>query len=771
MRKAAAGLILLGLVLSVGAIPLAAGDVPTAGVVENANDDYLPVLPRWREEGTPYNPLQSLYPYAISSPRPKDRPTGLVASPPEYDPCRGVVFWYHTGHWTEVVTDLVVELTADPTYDDIAYVVVTSSSQLNTARSDFLSHGADTSKVRFFIHPGNSVWLRDYGPHFAWQDGNLMIVDSHYYPTRSLDNFVPTLLGDDDFIMPTYDMGLFYSGGNFQPGPRRTGFVTSLVTADNPASEGFDEDFIAELYQTYQGIDSLHIMPQLPSSVDGTGHIDMWMYIVDSNTVIISKFKEGSNPTAISITENAVPYMQALGFEVFRTPAWNATHPDAGYNTHWTYTNSFRVGDRIFIPTFGETYTSYADEDADALAEFEAAVDPGVEIVQIDCYDIIWAAGAIHCIVMQAPRYTDAAPAACVISPKGGELLISGTTHTVEWVATDTDNDPLSYVELYYSTNDGLDWEYMDSTVDDGSYDWTVPDLRTELALVKVVATSQDLDQGEAVSADVFQIAPGTQTVYDFATGAGTDKFGYGYRSYAWSFVNGNRTPVTTELSGSNYSQIAHSDATGGDTDPNRYISQDPSTSYESTHIFEFTIAEDPSEIDDIGILWEGYADQCTQIELYVWDYVEGNWGDGEGLFDQNRFMDNWSGNLDGYLEGHIRSNFDRYIASGSGQMTLLLYAERSSDPSFHDYVTVKVSTIAPEAICGDANGDEIIDVGDVVHLLNYLYKGGPLPDCIPITSCGDVNLDGTIDVADAIYVLNYLYKGGPEPCNPPSAT
>jgi hypothetical protein len=129
--------------------------------------------------------------------------------------------------------------------------------------------------------------------------------------------------------------------------------------------------------------------------------------------------------------------------------------------------------------------------------------------------------------------------------------------------------------------------------------------------------------------------------------------------------------------------------------------------------------------------------------------------------------MDNWAGNLDGYLEKHIRSDFDRYVTAGTGQMTLLLYAERDSDPSFHDYVTVTVSMIAPEAICGDVNDDEIIDVGDAIHILNYLYKDGPEPDCIPMTACADVNMDGIIDVADAIYILNYLYKSGPAPCNP----
>ena len=54
-------------------------------------------------------------------------------------------------------------------------------------------------------------------------------------------------------------MGLYYSGGNFQPGPNRSGYTTSLINVDNPTTEGFNESFIAELFQTYQGIDTLHV--------------------------------------------------------------------------------------------------------------------------------------------------------------------------------------------------------------------------------------------------------------------------------------------------------------------------------------------------------------------------------------------------------------------------------------------------------------------------------------------------------------------------------
>ncbi len=64
--------------------------------------------------------------------------------------------------------------------------------------------------------------------------------------------------------------------------------------------------------------------------------------------------------------------------------------------------------------------------------------------------------------------------------------------------------------------------------------------------------------------------------------------------------------------------------------------------------------------------------------------------------------------------------------------------------------------------VCGDCNKDSIIDVADVIHLLNYLYKNGPAPD--PPES-GDCNCDEIIDLGDAIHLINYLFKQGPSPC------
>jgi len=63
--------------------------------------------------------------------------------------------------------------------------------------------------------------------------------------------------------------------------------------------------------------------------------------------------------------------------------------------------------------------------------------------------------------------------------------------------------------------------------------------------------------------------------------------------------------------------------------------------------------------------------------------------------------------------------------------------------------------------ICGDVNRDYLVNTGDVVFLLNYLYREGPAPE---VLESGDVNLDTIIGPGDVVFLLNYLFRGGPEP-------
>ncbi|UCB53299.1 MAG: VCBS repeat-containing protein [Candidatus Zixiibacteriota bacterium] len=78
------------------------------------------------------------------------------------------------------------------------------------------------------------------------------------------------------------------------------------------------------------------------------------------------------------------------------------------------------------------------------------------------------------------------------------------------------------------------------------------------------------------------------------------------------------------------------------------------------------------------------------------------------------------------------------------------------TDVSVNQFLTIT------EPLRGDANGDGEINVGDVVYIINFLYRGEDPP--IPMETA-DANCDGIVDIGDVVYLLNYLYRGGPAPC------
>lgn len=83
-----------------------------------------------------------------------------------------------------------------------------------------------------------------------------------------------------------------------------------------------------------------------------------------------------------------------------------------------------------------------------------------------------------------------------------------------------------------------------------------------------------------------------------------------------------------------------------------------------------------------------------------------------------------------------------------------------SNDPD-ETYKLVQVRVHLTPYICGDINGDGLVDQSDLIYLGNYLYGGGPPPVSF---WAADVNGDGYVDSSDLIYLGNYLFNNGPPP-------
>jgi len=120
-----------------------------------------------------------------------------------------------------------------------------------------------------------------------------------------------------------------------------------------------------------------------------------------------------------------------------------------------------------------------------------------------------------------------------------------------------------------------------------------------------------------------------------------------------------------------------------------------------------------------------------------------------------------WS-DLNGGLEGSgLSLESDGYVTgtgTSEGNFPFVARVTDAVGASTDREFTLRV--IGPY-VCGDANGDGNCNVGDAVHLINYIFKEGPAPDPI---EAGDANGDGEVNVGDAVYIINYVFNGGPAP-------
>jgi len=108
---------------------------------------------------------------------------------------------------------------------------------------------------------------------------------------------------------------------------------------------------------------------------------------------------------------------------------------------------------------------------------------------------------------------------------------------------------------------------------------------------------------------------------------------------------------------------------------------------------------------------------------------------------------------------------YETGLTDMSGQIGLPL--SLTSSGVFHitvtadNYIPYETTVEILDYIPGDSDGSGEVDVDDAVHLITYIFNGGPAPNPL---AAGDSDCSGDVDVDDAVHLINYIFGGGPEP-------
>ena len=325
-----------------------------------------------------------------------DPPNSIVYTPAEFDSVAGIIFAW------EGYSTLLTELIKEVAEEDTAWVVVDNTSEENSVINTLSNADVNMDHVVFQVIPTNSVWIRDYGPWWIIEPENSRaIIDLVYNRPRPLDDAYPESAAEY-FGINYYGLGLIEAGGNMLLDGQGAVIVSNVIF---DGSQGFDpnltQDQLEQYFLDYFGVHKVIVTPHLIN--DGTGHIDMFVKLINDTTIIVGEYENqsagfsGNYDICNQVANQLANETNGAGrpFNIVRMPM-----PPYNNGITYTYINSLIVNNKVLVPIYGFSNEFASDDSILALYE---TIMPGVEAVGFDCNQIIPANGAIHCIAMKVP--------------------------------------------------------------------------------------------------------------------------------------------------------------------------------------------------------------------------------------------------------------------------------------------------------------------------------------------------------------------------------
>jgi agmatine deiminase len=280
-------------------------------------------------------------------------------------------------------------------------ILVDDRALAEQARRVLRKAGADLQSVEFFLCPTNRVWTRDYGPIFVKNGRGQMAVTAWRfnawakYDDWRHDAEVPAYLGKE-LKLEVRRPGMVLEGGSIDVNGAGMLLTTeecllSPVQARNPDLTRVE---IERRLREYLGVQRVVWLKNGIVGDDTHGHVDDLARFVGPRTVVVASESDRSDANYEALREN-FSILRDTGLRVVKLPM-----PQplifSGQRLPASYANFYIANGLVLVPTFNDP------SDRAALATL-ARLFPSREVVGINCTDLVWGLGALHCMTQQQP--------------------------------------------------------------------------------------------------------------------------------------------------------------------------------------------------------------------------------------------------------------------------------------------------------------------------------------------------------------------------------
>lgn len=268
--------------------------------------------------------------------------------------------------------------------------------------------------VVFHIVACNDVWARDFGPILvrneskAGSKAEFAITNWEYnawggkYPPFDGDNAVPSYLAEVSGLMK-FNPGIVLEGGSIETNGNGVMLVTESVLLNENRNPHLSKSQIEEYLKAFLGQEKVIWLKDGLEGDDTDGHIDDLSRFLNENTIMTMITEDENDINYRALQENLTILRNATDangkpFNIVTMPMpltkIEGTTVDGSEFVPASYANFYIANGIVLVPTYDPRYDQQA---LDLIQQYF----PDRSVVGIDCRDLVWGQGSIHCITQQ----------------------------------------------------------------------------------------------------------------------------------------------------------------------------------------------------------------------------------------------------------------------------------------------------------------------------------------------------------------------------------
>ncbi|MGQ0637756.1 MAG: agmatine deiminase family protein [Nitrososphaerota archaeon] len=271
--------------------------------------------------------------------------------------------------------------------------------------------GVDLQKINFYVWNYADVWFRDYGPIFVLNKEKKQIAFVHWifnawggkYEDLIKDTQIPYMISTR-LQLNNFRPGIVLEGGSVDVNGKGTLLTTEQCLLNGNRNPHLSKAEIEKFLINYFGVNHIIWLKSGVAGDDTDGHIDNLARFVNPRTVLCAFEEDESDENHHTLKENYEILLQSTDQDGKKLKVIKVPMPPVicstvrGEKTRLpaSYLNFYVANKVVLVPTYRHK------NDRVALRIIQDVL-PGRKVIGIDCTDMIYGMGAIHCIMQQQP--------------------------------------------------------------------------------------------------------------------------------------------------------------------------------------------------------------------------------------------------------------------------------------------------------------------------------------------------------------------------------